>query len=120
MAIALACTSIRGGADRKRLLVLEYFGAFVTQAQSARDALQALQRVTPDVIIADIRLGDHNATWLVREARKVPVKAPVIAVSGLDFDERRLQEHGFAAYLRKPVGHDRLVDTVLHVVKRAA
>jgi len=106
--------------DSREILrtVLEYFGAFVTHAASAAAALRVLRGAAPDLIIADMRLGDHNATWLVREARKIPVKAPVIAISGLDFDEQRLQEHGFAAYLRKPVDHDRLVDTILAVVNR--
>ena len=106
--------------DAREILrtVLEYFGALVTAAHNARGALKAMRGVVPDVVIADVRLGDRDAMWLVREARKVSVKAPVIAVSGFDFEEHRLQEHGFAAYLRKPVDHDRLIDTVLAVVHR--
>lgn len=106
--------------DAREILrtLLEYFGAVVTVAHNARGALKTMRGVAPDVLIADVRLGDRDAMWLIRQARKASVKAPVIAVSGFDFEEHRLQEQGFAAYLRKPVDHDRLIDTVLAVVRR--
>ncbi len=94
-------------------LVLTYFGAAVATAQSAREGLSALREVDPDVTIADIHLGDREAPWLLREARKVGCRAVFLAVSADDFDEARLREQGFAAYLRKPVDHERLVETVL-------
>lgn len=105
--------------DAREILrtVLEYFGAVVTVVHNARAALRAMRAVVPDVVVADVRLGDRDAPWLVREARKLSVEAPFIAVSGLDYDDERIREHGFAAYLRKPVDHDRLIDTLLSVVR---
>src|SRR5713101_4287299 len=110
---------VEDNADAREILssLLGYFGAFVTGAASAAQAVGMLRAATPDVVVTDIQLGDHNATWLVREARKIPSRAPFIAVSALDRDERRLEAQGFDAYLRKPLDHRRLVDTILAVMR---
>jgi len=98
--------------------VLEYFGAMVTSSESGRQGLTALRQVAADLVLADMQLGDHNAIWLLREARKVNCTAPFILVSGVDFDDQQALAQGFEFFLRKPVDHDRLVDTVLAAVRR--
>jgi CheY-like chemotaxis protein len=98
--------------------VLKYFGANVTAADSAGDALLKLRRVHPDVVIADMRLGDHSGSWLLREARNLACSAPFVAVSGYDFDERALRAEGFATSLRKPLNHASLIGAVLTSTKR--
>jgi len=42
--------------------LFSYFGASVTLAISARDGLATLRQVDPDVVVADMRLGDHTAS----------------------------------------------------------
>jgi ATP-binding cassette, subfamily B, bacterial len=96
--------------------LLEYFGAAVTATASARDALGKLRRVRPDVVLADVRLGDHNAGWLLKEARRHRCGVPFVAVTAYDYDERALRAQGFAAMLRKPLDHG----TLLHAVRAAA
>ena len=97
--------------------VLEYSGALVTTATRAAEGMRCLREATPDAVLIDFRLPDHNGTWLVREGRTIPYDGPFIAVSALDFDGR-LEDHGFDAFVRKPVDHDRLVDAVLAAIKR--
>jgi ATP-binding cassette, subfamily B, bacterial len=97
--------------------VLGYFGASVTAASGAREGLKVLHELAPDVVVADIRLGDETAMWLLREARIRACRAPFIAVSGLDFDESTLAENGFELFLRKPVDHVSLVDAILAVAR---
>src|SRR5690348_16337381 len=57
--------------DSRALLktVLEYCGALVTVAGSAREALRILQRVTPDVIVTDIAMPTNDGYWLVEQIR---------------------------------------------------
>ena len=94
-----------------------YFGANVTVANSARDGLRKLKQVNPDVVVADVRLGDHNAPWLLREARTIPCAAPFVAVTAYNFDERVLRAQGFAGFLRKPLDRDSLLGAVVQAVR---
>jgi CheY-like chemotaxis protein len=93
--------------------LFRFFGARVTVAATAREGLRALRQGAPDVVVADMRLPDHNATWLLREARTIPRTAPFIAVTAYTFEERTLRAQGFATLLRKPLSQDDLVNAVL-------
>ena len=105
--------------DAREILtaVLGYFGAFVTVAKAVADARRLLHEIAPDVVIADMRLGGSDGFRLLNEARKERNYTPFIAISGQDFDLDELLEVGFAAYLRKPLDHIRLVDTILAVIR---
>jgi CheY-like chemotaxis protein len=111
---------VEDNVDARAILtaVLEYCGALVTQAATATDALRVLRQTTPDAVVADMHLPDHEASWLVREARRFLSHAPFVAVSAEDFDQEDLVQRGFAAFLVKPLDLPRLVDTVLAVVRR--
>jgi CheY-like chemotaxis protein len=98
-------------------MVFSYHGAVVTTASDAESALALLQRIAPDAVVCDIDLRNADGTWLLREVRAMKLSVPFIAVSGLDLDEHRLRKEGFRAYLRKPVDHELLVDTVLKVAR---
>jgi DNA-binding response OmpR family regulator len=99
-------------------MVLQYFGALVTAAADAAGALKDLRRIAPDVVVADIQLPDHNAPWLIRATRRLPSAVPFILVSALDHDPATMSDWDFEAYLRKPVDHVKLVDTILAVTRR--
>ena len=99
--------------------VLRYFGALVTSAVSAAEALQLLRAMRPDVVLTDIQLPDHYGTWLVRQARRRGATTPFVAISSGDLDAGDLAESGFEVFLRKPVDHDRLVDVILSVARRS-
>ena len=105
--------------DAREILssVLGYFGAFVTVSKGVADARRLLHEVAPDVVLADMRLGGSDGFRLLNEARKERNYTPFIAISGQDFDPEELQDAGFAAYLRKPLDHVRLVDTILAVIR---
>ena len=98
--------------------LLQYFGALPLVAATAREGLSVLREVRPDLVIAEMRLGDHDATWLLRQLRRLGGGVPVIAISAEDFDESRLQAAGFFAYLRKPVASKQLLETVALAVNR--
>ena len=98
--------------------LLTYYGALVTDAATVTEAVQALGQVAPDVVITDIFLGDTDALALIKVVRRRGWVAPFIAVSAQDFDSQFLESAGFAAYVRKPIDHVQLVDTILAVVER--
>ena len=111
---------VEDNVDARAILtaVLEYCGALVTQAATATDALRVLRHTTPDAVVSDMNLPDHDASWLVRESRQFRSQAPFVAVSAEDFDQEDLQKRGFATFLVKPLDLPRLVDAVLAVVRR--
>jgi CheY-like chemotaxis protein len=98
--------------------VVTSFGATVTTATDAAAGLRALHRAPPDIVLCDLELPARDGIWLVHESRRQGITVPFIAISGLDFDERQLEEQGFEAYLRKPVDHEALVRAVLAIARR--
>ena len=100
-------------------LILAYFGATVSVATTAGEALAALKRMLPDAVLADIVLGDaEDGVWLRRVARETWPRLPFIAISGELIDEQAVSAAAFTGYLRKPVSDDVLVDAVLMAIAR--
>jgi CheY-like chemotaxis protein len=64
--------------------MLTYFGAFVTTATSAEEAIDIGLRIRPDVVITDLRLGGTPGTWLRGALRSYVSlrRLPVVAPSG--------------------------------------
>jgi CheY-like chemotaxis protein len=99
-------------------VVLAHFGASVATARTVREALRLMEHIAASVVVTDMALGPAgDGTRLLREARCHGYTVPFIAVSGMDFDERQLLRDGFEAYLRKPLDHPTLVDTILAVIR---
>lgn len=86
--------------------VLESFGFEVHQAYSAGQALTILARVTPDLILTDLRMPDSDGITLLEQLRTKPVwgRIPKIVItakaSTTDLTEAR--RAGADGFLRKP------------------
>ena len=106
--------------DARQILsmLLSYFGALVSPVITARDALDFLRQTKPDVVVADFMLPDHDASWLLRSARRRGLAVPFIVVSSADLDREHLAQLGAEAFLPKPIDHTQLIDTILAVVRR--
>jgi CheY-like chemotaxis protein len=105
--------------------VLEYCGALVTVVESAPDALRALQRVTPDVLLSDIAMPEHDGYWLIDQLRMLPTATaravPAVAITGhsdVHGPDRTLGS-GFTAHLRKPVDPWELCRVIANLARRA-
>jgi CheY-like chemotaxis protein len=87
--------------------VLCYRGALVSSADSVREALAAVHRVGPDIIICDIAMPGESGYDLVRAIRRDAGlrHIPVIAATGYAplLSRSRALAVGFKAYLEKPV-----------------
>jgi PAS domain S-box-containing protein len=90
-------------------VLLEQKGAHVSQAGSVRDALDELDRMTPDVMLSDIGMADEDGFALIRKVREQEAegrrKIHAIAVTGyVSSDDRaRALSEGYDMYLSKPV-----------------
>jgi CheY-like chemotaxis protein len=88
--------------------VLEYAGALISVAASARAAIGALHAVRPDVLVADLspEPDGEDGYWLVTRVRALPWAAglPAVVVGRADRDDRRRAlESGVQAHVVKPI-----------------
>jgi len=93
-------------ADTRRILsrLLGKCGHEVSTADSARSALNLLDRDRFDALISDIGLPDSSGYELVREAKgRQPLKGIALSGFGMEEDVRRSLEAGFDYHLTKPV-----------------
>jgi CheY-like chemotaxis protein len=104
---------------------LEQCGATVTTAASAAEALLALSREVPDVLVSDIGLPGQDGYDLLREIRKLPAerggRIPAVALTayaGAE-DQRKSSLAGFQVHLPKPAEPAELIANVAALAGRA-
>jgi CheY-like chemotaxis protein len=102
--------------------LLRRAGAEVTAVPKVEDALRALQKRRPCLVVSDLMIPGHDGFTLIRRIRRMGDEGngghlPALAISGFDnADQRRYAlEEGFDEYLPKPV-HERIVSTVARMV----
>jgi two-component system, chemotaxis family, CheB/CheR fusion protein len=104
-------------------ILLGLQGAQVTGVGSAREALEAVDGSSFDVIICDISLPDGNGYELMRAFRGLEGGGPpAIAMTGYDSDEaiRSAAEAGYQHHLTKPIDFDVLLGVVSGLIGREA
>ena len=99
-------------------IILEEYGTKVITAPSAREALQLMTQVNPDILISDIAMPSEDGYWLIRQIRSLPGEQggsiPAIALTACvaPDEHRRSLEAGFQIYLSKPTDPSELVEVV--------
>jgi len=98
------------------VMVLEESGAEVIAVSSAREALQAVGRVVPDVLVSDIAMPDVDGYGLLRRLRALHAERPVPALAltayGGEDHRRRALAAGFEMHLAKPIDPSELTAAV--------
>jgi CheY-like chemotaxis protein len=98
--------------------ILERSGAEVITANSADEALDALERFRPDTLVSDIAMPDRDGCDLIREVRsREPErggKIPAVAVTAYARAEDRVRvlAAGFQMHIPKPIDPDELIAVV--------
>ncbi len=92
--------------DSLRVL-LELDGARVTTATSGMEALDAVQREAPELVLTDLGMPHMDGFQLLAAVRALPglESLPVIALTGLGQGNavKRAHDAGFSAHISKPV-----------------
>ena len=103
-----------------RLIVtayLEHYGAQVTAVASAPEALRALERLRPDVIVSDISMPGMTGIALLKEVRKMDgPRIPAIAYTAYRDMKDAALSAGFDSYCVKPLDPAGLLDEIARLV----
>jgi CheY-like chemotaxis protein len=104
---------------------LSRYGARVATASSASEALDALTRERPQVLVADTGMPGEDAYALLRRVRALPSErggaTPAIALTGYATQQDRVHalRAGFQMHVSKPVTPAELAAAVARLVTPA-
>ena len=102
--------------------LLERYGAEVAAAGSAAEALAALERSMPDVLLSDVALPGESGYELMRKvaAREGGRALPAAVLSGFsrEQDRERALAAGFRMHLEKPIEPEALIEAVARLAGR--
>jgi CheY-like chemotaxis protein len=105
-------------------LILKHTGFDVIEAENGQQAIDAVRREEPDLVLMDISLPVIDGLQATREIRGEEKfeQLPIIIVSAHDSEEIRRQasEAGGSGYISKPIeleGLKKLIDDCLSVLR---
>ena len=103
----------RDSADSLAML-LELTGNKTYMAHDGIQAVEAIEKHRPEVVLLDIGLPKLDGHEVCRRVREQPWGKNIVVIAltgwGQDDDRRRSQEAGFNGHLVKPVDYDKLLE----------
>lgn len=105
--------------------VLGYYGAEVTVVASAEEALAALDRIRPDVVVSDVAMPGVDGYALVRQLKEIErqrgwrLPAMALTAHARASDSEQAFLAGFEAYVAKPVEPADLAQMIARLARRA-
>ena len=110
-------------AAQRRLMseFLDSLGYTALEMSSAEDALEAIERKRPEMVLLDIRLPGMNGIDALREIRKIAGNLPVLLITAYA-DLRQAvdaMKSGADDYLSKPVDLDELATAIADAIGSA-
>jgi signal transduction histidine kinase/CHASE1-domain containing sensor protein len=98
--------------------------ATVTAVSSANEAIKAISRRRPDVLVSDIAMPDEDGYGLIEKIRSLEANGgesiPAVAITAYakDEDREKALSSGFQIYLAKPVELTELISVVARAARR--
>lgn len=98
--------------------------ANVTAVSSAGEAIRAIQRRRPDVLVSDIAMPGEDGYGLIEKVRSLETdeaeNIPAVAITAYakDEDRQRALSSGYQIYLAKPVEVTELISVVARAARR--
>ncbi len=111
--------------DTRDLLkaILEHTGFEVITSNSAAEALTALERFRPHVLVCDVGMPAEDGYWFISQVRILPAErggsTPAVALTAYvrGVDRQRALSSGFQAHLAKPVNSVELISVLTQLVQ---
>jgi CheY-like chemotaxis protein len=92
--------------------ILSGEGYDVVSAASGQEALDAVAREQPRVILLDMRMPIMDGWAVARALRSQGISVPIVVMTAAESAQRWADEVGAEGYLAKPFGLDELLATV--------
>ncbi|HWP42248.1 MAG TPA: ATP-binding protein, partial [Blastocatellia bacterium] len=112
--------------DGREMLVttLKSYGAHVTSALSASQALEAIKRSAPDLLLSDIEIPGEDGYSLIRKVRSLEGAASRVVAIALTAhtraeDRARALAAGFHSHIAKPVDPKELIDLISSLTRKS-
>jgi PAS domain S-box-containing protein len=105
-------------------IMLSQCGAQVTAAATAAQALEAVERHRPDLLVSDIEMPEVDGYGLIAKVRAIPGKRGLVPAVALTAharmaDRLRALQAGFDAHVAKPVEFVELVTVLASLARRS-
>ena len=106
--------------------VLQKRGAQVISAASSQEALEAIGREQPDVLLSDIEMPGEDGHSLIRKVRELPadrggdIPAAALTAYARGEDRQKALLAGFQVHVSKPVQPDELAAVIAELAGRRA
>jgi len=102
----------------RRMIELEPDLAVCGEAQTEKEARDAIRELTPDVVIVDISLGHGDGLELVRDVHAQRPELPMLVLSMHDelIYAERLLAAGASGYIMKQAASDQLITALRQVL----
>ena len=103
--------------------LLEQQGATVLATASGSEALQALDRSLPDVIISDIGMPDIDGYTLMQQIRSRPpaqggtIPALALTAYAAEVDQQKALQAGYQKHLTKPLEPAQLIQAIIALLR---
>jgi CheY-like chemotaxis protein len=98
--------------------MLKWHGATVTAVGTAKEALDVVEQLRPDVLLSDLEMPDKDGYWLIGRVRALAPdrggRTPAACLTGrTDPEDRaRILGAGFQYHIAKPIDESRLLGIV--------
>jgi PAS domain S-box-containing protein len=114
--------------DARKLLslMLSQSGAEVVTVASAAEAIDSIERFTPDLLISDIEMPGEDGYSLIQKVRSLDAKLgsriPAVALTAhaRAEDHRRALSAGFQSHVAKPVTANDLIEVIAGLTGRSS
>ena len=100
--------------------VLESEGYEVFLAESAKDALEMLEKNVFSSLLIDVKMPEHDGIYLMKAVREKWPDVPIIVMSGYSTAETiaHAAKMGAATFIPKPFTPNELIETVRRVIEK--
>jgi len=99
----------------RQMLTLEAGLAVVGQAANSEEALQQIERLSPDVVLMDIKMPGTDGVELTRQVKQRQPAGNVIMLTLYDEYLTQAIEAGATGYLLKDIRHEELAEAIRQV-----
>jgi len=90
--------------------ILENEGYQVVTCKNAEESLEIVRRVSPDLIVTDLKLPDQDGITLTRDVKQIDPTLPVLLITAFGTISSAVEaiKAGAYDYLTKPIDYERL------------